>query len=355
MMGNSRFLLSGFILVALMSGVGGATIYSQLFQSSNTLQTVSDPMIEVQPGMSFNKVARELKQKDFIQSELALKLYAKLTGAEKKIKVGEYSIPRNAHPIAILQLLMSGKSVERPITVFEGANIFEIFEILKKAQFREADTFFRLIKDKNFIQKEFNLNLPTLEGYLFPSTYSVTKYTTARDLIRLMVGEFRIQFEKAKASSKLLNWKATDVVILASIIEKETGAPFERRTISSVFHNRIKKKMRLQTDPTVLYGKFISTGDLTIKITKADLMTPNSFNTYTFSGLPVGPISNPGFEALVAAMNPELTGFFYFVSRNDGTHVFSENYEQHLRAVSQYQLDRKAREGKSWRDLNQRK
>jgi len=145
------------------------------------------------------------------------------------------------------------------------------------------------------------------------------------------------------------------IVTLASIIEKETGAAEERPIISSVFHNRLNKKMRLQTDPTVIYGILDKTGVMTKNIRKKDLREPNKYNTYTFRGLPVGPIANPGKEALLAALQPEPTDFLYFVSRNQGTHVFSKNYRDHTNAVRRFQLNRAARKGKSWRDLKKKK
>ena len=166
-----------------------------------------------------------------------------------------------------------------------------------------------------------------------------------------MVGHFLERFKRVGSMS---GWTRHEIVTLASIIEKETGAPFERLQISSVFHNRLKKKMRLQTDPTVIYARLLRTGNYHLSISRADLKTDHPYNTYTRKGLPPGPISNPGTAALKAVVNPADTDFLYFVSRNDGTHVFSKNYKDHSSAVTSFQMDPKAREGKSWRDLNKR-
>jgi UPF0755 protein len=141
---------------------------------------------------------------------------------------------------------------------------------------------------------------------------------------------------------------------LASIIEKETGAPQERRLISSVFHNRLKKNMKLQTDPTVIYGMAALSGSVPNNIRKSDLLRPSKYNTYVIYGLPPGPITNPGKLALIAALNPEQSEFLYFVSQNDGTHVFTKTYNDHINAVKKFQMNPAARAGKSWRDLNKK-
>jgi UPF0755 protein len=171
-----------------------------------------------------------------------------------------------------------------------------------------------------------------------------------------MVERFLQNFAKLQA---MPGWNSTrltrhQLVTLASIVEKETGAPEERPVISSVFHNRLRLNMKLQTDPTVIYGIWEQTGQWNRNISRDDLLAPSKYNTYTFVGLPVGPIANPGYEALLAAGGPAQTEFLFFVSRNDGTHVFSRDYGQHRSAVMQFQIDRAARDGKSWRDLKNR-
>ena len=170
-----------------------------------------------------------------------------------------------------------------------------------------------------------------------------------------MVKRFLFVYHEAVPQNEVPGWTRHQIVTLASIIEKETGAPEERPLISSVFHNRLKKGMRLQTDPTVLYGKAERVGSFAINITTEDLRTPNRYNTYTIYGLPPGPIANPGREALSAVLAPAESTYLYFVSQNNGTHIFSSDYEAHNKAVKHFQLDPKAREGKSWRDLSKKK
>ena len=197
-------------------------------------------------------------------------------------------------------------------------------------------------------------DLPSLEGYLFPSTYLFTRFTTQKEIVREMVRQFLVAYSEVMEGPKQLDMKRVEHVTLASIIEKETGVPEERGLVSSVFHNRLKKGMLLQTDPTVIYGVAEKTGVMPKNIRKTDLVTPTRYNTYTNKGLPIGAISNPGKESLVAALNPDQSEFLFFVSRNDGTHVFSSTYEQHNKAVREFQMNAKNREGKSWRDFSRK-
>lgn len=301
-------------------------------------------------------VARKLEEKGLIANAMWFELYARLSGKRNQLRVGEYALPLNATPKEILATLTSGKSVQYAITISEGLNIFEISALLERRGVAKRDEFLRLARDPVVAQRLLGTSLPSLEGYLFPETYYVTKYTTAREMLEIMVARF---LENYEALEKDPSWNSSrltrqELVTLASIIEKETGAPEERPVISSVFHNRLRKKMRLQTDPTVIYGIWERDGTWDRNITREDLRTPSRYNTYILSGLPFGPIANPGLEALRSAGAPAKSEFLFFVSRNDGTHVFSKNYLEHQEAVTRFQLNREARRGKSWRDLRKR-
>ena len=189
--------------------------------------------------------------------------------------------------------------------------------------------------------RQIGLEGETFEGYLFPDTYFFPKEVTIERIISTMVKRFWSVFvPEWQARAKDLGLTVHQVVTLASIIEKETGAPFERPIISSVFHNRLKKKMRLESDPTVIYGIKNFDGNLTRK----HLTTPTPYNTYKIRGLPSGPIASPGGASLEAALYPDDTKFIYFVSRKDRTHQFSTNLKQHNRAVQKYQLGRRKKE-----------
>ena len=177
------------------------------------------------------------------------------------------------------------------------------------------------------------------------------RWTQPTTLIVKMVEHFLTVYKEVQKKGSFSHWEQNEIVTLASIIEKETGAPWERPLISSVFHNRLNKNMRLQTDPTVIYGILHEKGVFLKNLKKIHLKQYTPYNTYTFKGLPPGPIANPGKDALLATLQPAKSNYLYFVSRNNGTHVFSKTYREHSKAVRQYQLNPKARRGKSWRDL----
>lgn len=351
-----KSILRALIVVMLLVVIGAVAGYLSLQAylknpASDSTETI---VFEVSPGQAFKTVVRNLEAQGLIKNGRVLELYTRFTSRGPVVKVGEYAIPRNASPLEIMAIIRSGKSIEYPVTVSEGLNIFEIAEIVERAKvLGTKDEFIKLVRDRAFVKEVLGEDRPSLEGYLFPETYNVTKFTGVRGLIKMMIARFDENYAKASEGMKSTLSKH-ELVTLASIVEKETGAPEERPLISSVFHNRMKLNMKLQTDPTVIYGIWEKTGVWNKNISREDLLTPNRYNTYTFTGLPYGPIANPGYEALRAAFVPAESDFLFFVSRNDGTHVFSKDFGAHQKAVNQFQLNSKAREGKSWRDLQKR-
>jgi UPF0755 protein len=259
-------------------------------------------------------------------------------------------------PFAILLTFTSGISIVHPVTVREGENIYEIAQDLReKNLISSARTFLALCNNQEFIAslEHFKNDPPhSLEGYLLPDTYFLDRTLSEQDIAKKMVHHF---FEfwgpDQEKQSQEKGIPRNNLITLASMIEKETGAAEERPLISSVFYNRLRKKMKLQSDPTTIYGIWNRYHG---SLHKADLREKNEYNTYQISGLPAGPIANPGKEAISAALKPAESNFLYFVSHNDGTHEFTSNYADHLAAVRKFQLNPKAREGKSWRDLARR-
>ena len=321
------------------------------YASTAPSNIAQDVVYEVVPGKAFNTIAKDLENKGLVRNAFFFSMYARFKNERSKVKVGEYLLRTNMTPNEVLDVITSGKSIARAFTVSEGLSIYEISELYEKEGFGTAAEFMRLVRDPQFIQTLLGEKQESLEGYLFPETYMLTKFTDTKGLLTAMVKRFLYVYNEIQPQSHLKGWSRHQIVTLASIVEKETGAPEERPKISSVFHNRLQKGMKLQTDPTIIYGKAETLGKIVINITRADLSAPTRYNTYVITGLPPGPIANPGREALLAAMSPEKTEYLFFVSQNDGTHVFSENYEAHNAAVKRFQLNAKAREGKSWRDL----
>lgn len=343
------------VLAFVVALGGGVAFLGYQFLTSKPSSEAQDVVYEVALGTSFATIAQELQFKGLLKNADFFNIYARLTGERSKIKVGEYLLRTNMTPPEILRVITSGKSIARSFTVSEGLSIYEIADLYQRQGFGTAAEFMKAVRDPDLVRSLLGESHSSLEGYLFPETYMLTKFTNTRALIANMVQRFMNVYNESIPANETQGMTRHQIVTLASIIEKETGAPHERPLISSVFHNRLKKRIRLQTDPTVIYGKAESLGKIVINITRMDLRAPTKYNTYVIYGLPPGPIANPGKEALQAAIRPESSDYLFFVSQNDGTHIFSEDYAKHNRAVQKFQVDRKAREGKSWRDLNKSK
>lgn len=306
-----------------------------------------DLIFEIKPGDGFSSINYQLHKNKVIYSSRLFHQYAKYNNKLTSFKSGQYEIKSNVTMIEVLQLLTSGKSVTQRITIPEGKNLFEIAQILENAGITSKADFVKLAKDEIFVR---SLGIPAsrIEGYLYPETYNFTANSKAQYVIESMVNVFKaktadIDFSNSKYSKH-------EVITLASVVEKETGAKFERPIIAGVFLNRLVKKMRLQSDPTTIYGIYENYNG---NLRKKDLQDPTPYNTYKISGIPVGPISNPGIESINAVLSPENHKFLYFVSKNDGTHIFSETYKDHNNAVDKWQKNHKNRQGKSWRNLKQ--
>ncbi len=331
------------------------SFFTLQFVNSGVSEDRTEILFDVAPGSNMTQIAMDLEGKSLVRNAKLFLFYSRIKKMNSKLKVGEYSLHQSMTPNQILEVLSSGKSVTRNLTIAEGLSIFDIAEILEKSGVGEKKDFFALVYDKEFIKSLLQEDLSSLEGYLFPETYKITKFESMKSIVTQMVKRFLTVWSRFEAQAKQKGWSRNQVMTFASIVEKETGASFERPLVSSVFHNRLTKKMRLQTDPTVLYGVALKNGAMPINITKVDLLTPTKHNTYTNYGLPPTPISNPGEDAIKATFAPANSKYLYFVSKNDGTHIFSENYGSHNTAVRSFQMNSKARDGKSWRDLEKKK
>jgi UPF0755 protein len=347
-----------FILAAVGVLISAVLILFYLaygFLASSGSKVTREVIYEVSPAKSFNSVAKDLQNQGVVKNAEVFSIYARLTGQRGRMKVGEYQFNTSMKPIEVLSILTSGRSISRPFTVSEGLNIFEIASLYERSGFGKANDFLAIVRDPRVGKSLLGEEASSLEGYLFPETYQITKFTSTRELIAAMVRRFLVVYREIQPElEKHSSMSRHQLVTLASIVEKETGAPEERPLISSVFHNRMKKGIRLQTDPTIIYGIAVQAGIIPKNISRADILRPTVYNTYVIKGLPPGPISNPGRDALIAAAKPAVSDYLFFVSRNDGTHVFSQTYADHNRAVRSFQLNPKSREGRSWRDLRSR-
>ncbi len=292
-------------------------------------------VFEVNYGENLNQVLAKLQQARIIRSALWSKVYTKVFGLEK-VRAGEYLIPNPNSADSIFRTLVYGKSIEYSFTIPEGYNIFEVASVLSTKGYGTSEKILKFMNSPAFLKKMLGDKAISIEGYLYPETYSYSKQSTLQNVLEKMVQKAKA--ELSSVQSPIL--KLYEVLILASIIEKETGDGSERPLISAVFHNRMTKRMKLQTDPTVIYGVWTKNSFFNGNITRKDLTTDTPYNTYTRFGLPPTPIANPGRAALQAAVKPDTTKYLYFVAKKDGTHQFSETYEQHLKYVRQYQLSK---------------
>lgn len=352
------FLSFGAFVVAIFAVIG---FFLYQFTSTGYSDDNTEVIFEVFPGQNMKIVSENLEKNNLVKSGWMFFQYSRFMNMNSKLKRGEYAVRANMTPIEILGVVTSGKSIARNLTVIEGANIFDVADVFEKNGFGTRAEFLALLKDKEFIKSLLGEDLESLEGYLYPETYKFTKFEGAREIIKGMVRKFLSVWTELEPMTKTSNWPRNKIITFASIVEKETGHAEDRALVSSVFHNRLNKNMRLQTDPTILYGLAYDrwqnnlTPEVVNNISKADLRRPHRYNSYTNYGLPPTPISNPSRDAILATLNPAPTKYLYFVSRNDGTTQFSETLSQHNMSVRAFQIDPKAREGKSWRDLSKPK
>jgi len=290
--------------------------------------------ITVQPGDTVRSLAERLTSQGTEDRKKLFILAGRILGVGLHLKTGTYLIEPGMTPKQIYDLLSSGKSVARRLTIPEGFNIYQIDALLTKEGLIESNEFIALVTDPELI-KQLNIPNTSLEGYLFPDTYFWGGSYKLKDFVNTMLTQFNTVWTSdwSKRANELGLTKHK-VLTLASIIEKETGKAEERALVSSVFHNRLRRGMLLQADPTVVYGVKNYNGT----ITKKQLRTKTPYNTYMISGLPPGPICNPGKDAILAALYPANTNYLYFVAKNDsGFHVFTKTYAEHNVYVKLYQ------------------
>jgi UPF0755 protein len=293
----------------------------------------------IEKGESLSKISQNLSQIGVIRNKHLFKWTTILFGKGKLIKIGNYLIQPKISVYQLINLLIRGRTIMLQVTIPEGLRMSEIFELLKRKGYKNNGKYQAVVNDKQFL-KSLNVpnNIKMLEGFLFPDTYKISQRASEKIIIKTLVNTFlkRIPIDFAE-QAKAANLSYYEAIIMASIIEKETGSADERTIISSVFHNRLRKNMKLQTDPTVIYGIANFDGNLT----KRQLREGNPYNTYTNFGLPPTPIANPGLESLLAAVKPAKTKYLYFVAKGNGKHKFSVNYRSHVNAVRKYQKRRK--------------
>lgn len=328
------------LLVLIALGIVGGLWLNQEIQ-----RTLHQPMVlkqsqlvVVEPGQHLKQVVRGLEQQGLIPSAQMLYWYGRIQGLAPKIKAGEFEVEGSFTPIGLLYLLTTNQIKSYQVTFVEGMNFKEFMQRLRaqpKIKHTLADDSAQTVMAALGYEGEHP------EGRFFPSTYQYTANMADVDVLRRAMNKMDRELAAAwkERQQNLPYDSAYEVLIMASIIEKETGAPEERAEIAGVFVRRLQKGMRLQTDPTVIYGL----GDkYQGNITRAHLRQKTDYNTYVIKGLPPTPIAMPGREAIRAALAPEKGETLFFVAKGDGTHVFSKTLKEHNAAVRAYQLNRRS-------------
>lgn len=287
-------------------------------------------------GSGIRKLAGELKSGGIIRSSWHFLLLTRLRGKAHNLQAGEYRFNDGMLPSEILNKVVSGDVDYRKFSLPEGYSIYQAAELLEQKGYFKRDAFLEKCRDSALLAR-LGIAGQSAEGYLYPATYNLQRGGNEEQLISQMAGQFEKKYATLSSTvPAAAGLSKHDVVVLASIIEKEAVSQEEKPLIASVFHNRLRIGMPLQSDPTSVYGVRTFSG----KVTKTDIKRPSPYNTYLNRGLPPGPIGNPGSEALQAALSPAQTGYLYFVARRDGTHHFSRTLDEHNRAVRRYLRDK---------------
>lgn len=335
---NSVFLRL-LLLLSLLCAVAGGLAAGYFWHWLHAPQAVSQAprVFVVQKGQALGRIAAQLHAQNSLQWPTVWRLYAKYFQPET-LKAGEYTLQPNASPVSLLSLLQSGDVVSYDITFAEGLALREWRALMAREPKLRQNTVDLTAQQ---IAEQLGIKQANPEGWFFPDTYRFERGDSDADILRRAYHAMKAELSKqwSKRQPQLPYRSAYEALIMASIIEKETGVPHERPDIAGVFVRRLHKNMRLQTDPTVIYGMGAR---YTGNITRKDLNTFTPYNTYRIKGLPPTPIASPGRAALAAAVNPAEGNSVYFVAKGDGSHQFSATLEAHNKAVRQYQLKRRA-------------
>ena len=315
------------LFIGLIALAGAIAVGAQSFSAEGPLEAPT--RVTLERGVGLNGAARALEDAGVIESGTIFRLGARYKGQARAIKFGEYEIPAKASMEEVLDIVVSGRSIEYKVTVAEGLTSWEIVELLKANDLLTGE-------------------VPAVpaEGTLAPDTYFVQKGSTRGALInRMKESQERILAEAWAARDPDTPLRsAEEALVLASIIEKETGVASERAKVGGVFVNRLKRGMRLQSDPTIIYGITLGQGPLGRGIRRSEITKPTKYNTYVIDRLPPGPIANPGKDAILAAVQPEKTEFIYFVADGSGGHAFAKSLREHEKNVAAWRKIERARQ-----------
>jgi UPF0755 protein len=331
------------LLLVLLVGAGAAgaaafVSYQRLVQPFQGY-VGGEQFVDLKPGDGPALIGRKLVDAGVVRDRWTFRLALWRTGAARQLKAGEYRFDRPLNAIDVVSKLARGDVFLRPVTFPEGLTIREMARIYEARGLGSAAAFVAAARDQASLVTDFDPAARDLEGYLFPETYALSRHTGADDLVKLMVARFVTVFtEELRDATRRRGLSVREAVTLASLVEKETARPDERRTVAGVYLHRLAVGMALQCDPTVIYA-LEQRGAYRGNLTRENLQVDSPYNTYRYPGLPPGPIAAPSRQSLEAVAGADEVDYLYFVSRNDGSHVFARTLDEHKRNVQKYQVD----------------
>ena len=288
--------------------------------------------VMLRPGYSTRRIAAELEAAGVIRSRLGFILWHRIH-RKQSLKAGEYLFDKTARTLDVYNRLVRGDIYVHTVVIPEGFTMFDIAQAVQDAGLGSSQEFLAVAQSNTELISDLAPDAKTLEGYLFPNTYEFTRTQSMKDIAAAMVKQFRQVAEQIGLNASGQNADVQKTVTMASIIEKETAVPEERSVVASVYYNRLARNIALQADPSVIYAELLN-GNYAGALHHSDMQFQSAYNTYTHSGLPPGPIGNPGRNSLEAALHPAQTDYYYFVSDGNGHHRFSRSLEEHNQNVA---------------------
>jgi UPF0755 protein len=328
-------ILLGVILAVLAAGAAWF-MYQRVHEPYQGF-AAAEQFVEIAPGTGPRAIGSKLAEAGVVRDAETFRIALWLSGRARDLQAGEFRFDRPLSPMEVIDRIARGDVYKRLITFREGLIIPEMARVFEERGFGPAADFERAARHVALIA-DLDPQARNLEGYLFPETYALPRGTSADELVAQMVALFkRLYAEPLRAEAAAAGLTTRQVVTLASLVEKETARPEERPLVGAVYRNRLKAGMGMQADPTVIYA-LQQAGQYDGNLSRADLQFDSPYNTYRYAGLPPGPIANPGLPSLEAAVRPAPVPHLYFVSRNDGSHVFADTLAEHNRNVQEWQI-----------------
>ena len=329
-------LLGLALALAVLACAAAWAMYARVHAPYRGFDT-SEQFVDIPPGEGAVAIGVRLEAAGVVRDATTFRVAVWASGRARELRAGEYRFDRPLTPLEVIDRLARGDIYRRLITFREGLLIADMARVFEERGFGTATSFEQAATNVSLVA-DLDPAAPDLEGYLFPETYALPRGTTAGELVAQMVGLFKRQYSAdLRAEAAAAGLSTRQVVTLASLVEKETARPAERPLVAAVYRNRLKIGMGMQADPTVIYA-LQRAGRYDGNLTRADLQFDSPYNTYRYKGLPPGPIAAPGLASLEAAVRPAAVAHLYFVSRNDGSHVFADTLAAHNRNVQEWQV-----------------